>query len=105
MVKIAHIVPTREVRSPERSHTMVTEPGKPPETPSAYDKGNDAVRVDQFSELDDAAGVAMRSFFRKLGVPHLFEERILPTLRTPDSSIFAAVRDRPWPPWGHGSRL
>lgn len=71
---------------------------------SLYDKGNDAVRMDSFCELDDAVAVALRSFFRKLGAPHLFEERVLPTLKVQDSNIFAAVRDRPWPPWGHGSR-
>src|SRR5947209_19805186 len=75
-----------------------------PGTSSLYDKGNDAVRVDNFSELDDAAAVALRSFFRVIGAPHLYEERVLPTLRATESSIFAAVRDRPWPPWGHGSR-
>jgi hypothetical protein len=84
---------------------MATGPENSPGGTSAYDKGNDAVRVDQFSEMDDAVAVAMRSFFRKLGAPHLFEERVLPTLKIPDANIFAAVRDRPWPPWGHGSRL
>jgi hypothetical protein len=79
--------------------------GKSPEPkPKLYDKGNDAVRVDSYCELDDAVAVALRSFFRKLGVPHLFDERVVPTLKSPDSTIFAAVRDRPWPPWGHGSR-
>lgn len=76
----------------------------PPEDPSVYDQENDAVRLDNFCELDTAVAVAMRSFFRKIGSPHLFEERILPTLEIEDSMIFAAVRDRPWPPWGHGSR-
>src|SRR5262249_8215317 len=64
----------------------------------------DAVRVDSYNELDDTISVAMRSFFRQLGSPHLFEERVLPTLRAPEAVVFAAVRDRPWPPWGHGSR-
>src|ERR1700686_2877708 len=77
----------------------------PPQAPSLYDKGNDAVRLDNCSELDDTAAVAIRSFFRKLGTPYLFDERIIPTLRISESSIFTAVRDRPWPPWGHGSRL
>jgi hypothetical protein len=72
--------------------------------PDLYGKGNDAVRVDSYNELDDTIAVAMRSFFRKLGAPHLFEERVLPTLRAPEAIVFAAVRDRPWPPWGHGSR-
>jgi hypothetical protein len=80
-------------------------PEKSPERASLYDKSNDSVRVDQFFEMDDAVSVGMRSFFRKLGAPHLYEERIIPTLKMPEGNIFAAVRDRPWPPWGHGSRL
>jgi hypothetical protein len=73
-------------------------------SPNLYGSGNDAVRVDSYNELDDTISVAMRSFFRQLGSPHLFEERVLPTLRAPEAVVFAAVRDRPWPPWGHGSR-
>jgi hypothetical protein len=80
------------------------EKGTPQQKPNLYDKSNDAVRVDSYSELDDTVAVAIRSFFRKLGAPYLFEERVVPTLKSPDSIIFAAVRDRPWPPWGHGSR-
>jgi hypothetical protein len=80
-------------------------PVKPPQDPSKlYDKENDAVRLDSHSELDDTIIVALRSFFRKLGAPYLVDERILPTAKSPDSMLFAAVRDRPWPPWGHGSR-
>lgn len=91
-----------ERRSPAE---VVPGDGKSPEAkPQLYDKGNDAVRVDSYCELDDAVIVGLRSFFRKLGAPHLFDERVLPTLKYPDSTIFAAVRDRPWPPWGHGSR-
>lgn len=82
---------------------MSTAP-KLPDRPSLYDKKNDAVRVDNLFELDDTVAVALRSFFRTLGAPYLFEERVLPTLKVPDSSIFVAVRDRPWPPWGHGAR-
>jgi len=83
---------------------MSQEENQPKQPPSLYDQGNDALRMDNFGELDDSVMVAMRSFFRQLGAPHLFEERVLPTLKVPGSAIFAAVRDRPWPPWGHGAR-
>ncbi|MGW8392447.1 hypothetical protein [Pseudoduganella sp. HUAS MS19] len=88
----------------DAQHQSSTSKGQAPHPATLYDQCNDAVRVDNFNELDDAAAVAMRSFFRKLGAPHLYEERVLPTLKTAESSIFAAVRDRPWPPWGYGSR-
>lgn len=67
-----------------------------------YDTKNDQVRIDQTQELDPHAAVAVMSFFRRLDVPHLFQERVLPTLEAGDSSVFLAIRDRPWPPWGLG---
>jgi hypothetical protein len=82
---------------------MSPEQGKP-EKPNLYDKSNDAVRLDSFCEPDDAVMVALRSFFRKLDTAYLFDERVLPTLKVEGSVLFAAVRDRPWPPWGHGAR-
>jgi len=69
-----------------------------------YDALNDRLRFEEFAELDDVAMIGMRTFFREIGVPHLFEEYVLPTFKGPDSLIFAAVKDRPWPPWGHGSQ-
>jgi hypothetical protein len=69
-----------------------------------YDALNDSLRFEEFAELDDVAMIGMRRFFREIGVPHLFEEYVIPTFKGPDSLIFAAVKDRPWPPWGHGSQ-
>ena len=69
-----------------------------------YDALNDKLRFEEFSELDDVAVIGMRIFFREIGVPHLFEEYVIPTFKGPGSLIFAAVKDRPWPPWGHGSQ-
>jgi hypothetical protein len=66
----------------------------------SYDAKNDSVHIDQIQELDQHSAIAVRSFFRRLDVPHLFDERVLPTLETGESSVFLAVRDRPWPPWG-----
>jgi hypothetical protein len=69
-----------------------------------YDVKNDAVRIDQTQELDPHHTVAVMSFFRRLDVPHLFQERVLPTLEAGNSSVFLAIRDRPWPPWGLEAR-
>ena len=65
---------------------------------------NDATRIDVFEELNPIALAALRSFFRRLGAPHLVDEDLLPTLDEGDARIYAAVRDRPWPPWGLGAR-
>lgn len=69
-----------------------------------YDALNDRLRFEEYAELDDVALIGVRTFFREIGVPHVFEEYVLPTFKGPDSLIFAAVKDRPWPPWGHGSQ-
>jgi hypothetical protein len=65
---------------------------------------NESTRIDVFDELGHIALAALRSFFRRLGAPHLVDEVILPTLQEGDSQVYAAVRDRPWPPWGLGAR-
>ncbi|MFA1550219.1 hypothetical protein [Actinomadura chokoriensis] len=70
----------------------------------SYDTRNDAVHIDQMQDLDTHTAVAVRAFFRRLDVPHLFEERVSPTLEAGDSSLFLAVRDRAWPPWGLEAR-
>jgi Rps23 Pro-64 3,4-dihydroxylase Tpa1-like proline 4-hydroxylase len=69
-----------------------------------HDSKNDSTRIDLFEKLDDHTTVALRAFFRRMGAPHIFEEHIIPTLNDGQSQIFAAVRDRPWPPWGLGAR-
>jgi hypothetical protein len=71
---------------------------------SLYDTLNDSLRFEEFTEIDDVSVIATRMFFRELGLPHLVDEYVLPTFKTAGSSIFAAVKDRPWPPWGHGSK-
>ena len=43
---------------------MTTKPDDPSGKPSLYDRGNDAVRLDNFRELDEAVALAMRSFLR-----------------------------------------
>jgi hypothetical protein len=72
--------------------------------PGFHDQLNDVVRIDRIEETDSHLGVAMMSFFRRLGIGHLYPERIAPTLEGGDSQIYLAARDRPWPPWGLGAR-
>jgi hypothetical protein len=72
--------------------------------PGFHDQLNDVVRIDRIEETDSHLGVAMASFFRRLGIGHLYPERIVPTLEGGDSQIYLAARDRPWPPWGLGGR-
>jgi Rps23 Pro-64 3,4-dihydroxylase Tpa1-like proline 4-hydroxylase len=69
-----------------------------------FNDKNEATRIDQFDELNDLTIAALRSFFRRMGTPHLLDEVVLPMFNEGDSQIFAAVRDRPWPPWGLGAR-
>lgn len=70
----------------------------------SYEARNDEVRIDRLQEMDPHSAVALMSFFRRLDVPHLFHERVLPTLEAGDSAVFVASRDRPWPPWGLEAR-
>ncbi|HEX8767318.1 MAG TPA: hypothetical protein VF714_03055, partial [Jatrophihabitans sp.] len=72
--------------------------------PAFHDQLNDVVRIDRVDEMDSHLAVATMSFFRRLGIPHLYSERIAPTLEGGDSQVFLAARDRPWPPWGLGAR-
>lgn len=69
-----------------------------------FDPRNRVTRIDVFDDVTHTQLAALRSFFRRLGAPHLLDEVVLPTLEDGDSSIFVAVRDRPWPPWGVGAR-
>ncbi|MFF0448785.1 2OG-Fe(II) oxygenase [Streptomyces sp. NPDC004609] len=69
-----------------------------------FTEGNGGTRIEIFDELSDTAKAALHSFFRRAHAAHLMEEVVLPQFSDGDSQIFAAVRDRPWPPWGLGAR-
>jgi Rps23 Pro-64 3,4-dihydroxylase Tpa1-like proline 4-hydroxylase len=72
--------------------------------PKVYDSRNESTRIDRFDELNHISLAAIKTFCRRLGAPHLLDEVILPVLQDGEAQIFATVRDRPWPPWGVGSR-
>lgn len=69
-----------------------------------FDGRNQATRIEAFDAVDHLAGADLRSFFRRMGAEHLHTEVLLPLLQDGDSQVFAAFRDRPWPPWGLGAR-
>jgi hypothetical protein len=75
-----------------------------PEITSPYSAINAAVRIEMFDEVPESDfEVAVRAFCRNLGISHLYEERILPTLKEHDSAVFVGIVDRQWPPWGLGA--
>jgi hypothetical protein len=75
-----------------------------PAAKSPYSAINAAVRIEMFDEVPEIDfEVAVRAFCRSLGTAHLYEERILPTLKEGDSAVFAGIVDRHWPPWGLGA--
>lgn len=69
-----------------------------------HSDANAAVRIDVHQVLDPVEAVAFRKFLRELGASHLFDERLVPALSDGEARLFAAVIDRPWPPWGIGAR-
>jgi hypothetical protein len=69
-----------------------------------FQNKNNTIRIDCFEKLDDSNRIPLMSFSRRIGAPHLYWEQILPTMEQGDSQIFAAIRDRPWPPWGLGAQ-
>jgi hypothetical protein len=75
-----------------------------PEPVRLHGPRNASTRIDRFEELNPMVMAALRSFCRRIQAPHLLDETLLPTQQEGDASIYAAVRDRPWPPWGLGAR-
>ncbi len=61
---------------------------------------NDVVRIELMDQADESYQLTLMNFFRRIGAIHLYWERILPTLSRDDAHAVAAIRDRPWPPWG-----
>ncbi len=73
--------------------------------PRLYDKSNDKVRIDSFKKLDDHHfNAALMTFFRHVEAPFVYHEQIVPAMLDGETTLFAAVRDRAWPPWGLGAK-
>lgn len=69
-----------------------------------YRKRNDSVRLELYDRIDDKNRVMLRKFLREIALGYLFEEHFEAVMGAGDALIFAAVRDRPWPPWGLGGQ-
>lgn len=69
-----------------------------------HSQKNDAVRFENFDSLNEYNQVCLTTFFRKIELPHVFEEIIAPSLKTGNAMVCVAIIDRPWPPWGIGSQ-
>lgn len=70
-----------------------------------FDALNDKVRVDSFHSLDDHnVAASLMTFFRQLSAGFVYDEHIAPSMKDGSSTLFTAVRERPWPPWGLGAR-
>lgn len=73
--------------------------------PLLYDKLNDQVRIESLKKLDDYHfNGALMTFFRHLEASFVYDEQIVPAMMDGETTLFAAVRDRAWPPWGLGAK-
>lgn len=65
---------------------------------------NETARMETYEEIDETTRLPLLNFCRRLDAPQIYWERVLPTLERKDAHAIAAVRDRPWPPWGLGAQ-
>jgi hypothetical protein len=64
-------------------------------------QGNEELRIDQIDPLDSEGQSNLLMFLRQFNATHLFWEYLLPAAHQEGGAIcLAAIRDRPWPPWG-----
>lgn len=78
--------------------------GRPsnPEAPVTLPR-TDLFRLVTLTRPDDKLAPALRAFLRRAGLPHVFDELLWPALHEGNTLAVAALRDRPWPPWGLGA--
>jgi hypothetical protein len=69
----------------------------------AYFQKNETMRIEVFKDLSQHMRAPVMAFFRRVGLPHVYWELIVPALEEGSGLVCAAVRDRPWPPWGIGA--
>jgi len=76
----------------------------------AYEQFPDLLpRTEQFrfvsvTEEDAKSTLAMRTFFRRIGLSRVYDEMVAPGLQDGSGLAVMAVRDRPWPPFGIGAQ-
>jgi len=66
-------------------------------------------RTEQFrfvclTEHDSKLAIPIQAFFRRIGLPRVFDELVSPGLEEGSGMAVMAMRDRPWPPWGIGAQ-
>jgi hypothetical protein len=66
-------------------------------------------RVEQFrfvslTQPDGKLSIPIQAFFRRIGLPRVFDEMVAPGLEEGCGMVVMAMRDRPWPPWGIGAQ-
>lgn len=69
-----------------------------------YTRRNMAAVIETIEERDPAWEASMVAFFRRIGIPHVCMEVVVPALEERKCLIVAGVRRTPWPPWGFGAR-
>jgi hypothetical protein len=69
----------------------------------AYPERNEGIRLEVIDLLDDEGQGEVLEFFRALDALHVYWEYLLPSARQGDGLAVAALRERPWPPWGVGA--
>jgi hypothetical protein len=68
-----------------------------------HSQKNANLRFEFLDKLDHREKAALGSFFRRIGLPHVPEESIYPSLGEGNTLLGVAVADRAWPPWGIGA--
>jgi hypothetical protein len=66
-------------------------------------------RTEQFrfvclAKHDSKVTMPVQAFFRRIGLPRVFDELVAPGLEDGSGMAVMAMRDRPWPPWGIGAQ-
>lgn len=69
-----------------------------------YSPINESIRLWVTTKLSPEARVALATFCRRNGFPHLFSEVLDPLLSGTELVLALAATDRPWPPKGIGSQ-
>jgi hypothetical protein len=69
-----------------------------------FSKKNELIRIESFEKIDASLAAPLRSFFRRIGHAHVYDEHIVPVMADGSALGVTAVKDRAWPPWGVGAQ-
>jgi hypothetical protein len=71
---------------------------------NVFSKKNELIRIESLAAIDDKLAAPLRTFFRRIGLPHVYDEFVVPVLADGAAVGIVAVKDRAWPPWGVGAQ-